>query len=57
MFILLSLCPYVSLCVSGFESGKRDKDGVGMVKSSKKITLVIGEMASSYAESIKKELN
>ena len=33
------------------------KDGVGMVKSSKKITLVIGEMAASYAESIKKELN
>ena len=32
-------------------------DGVGMVKSSKKITLVIGEMASKYAESIKKELN
>lgn len=33
----------------------KDK-GIGIVKSSKKITLVVGEMASDYYNSIKKEL-
>ena len=32
-------------------------DGVGVVKSNKKITLVIGEMAKNYCDSILKEKN